>query len=325
MEKLPTRLRKSDSNLDLIDSSVRSGQALLLVLLSMTVILTVTLSVASRSVVDVATTTYEENAMRAFSAAEAGVEQALLTGLGGSEVIDTQVTFDTTVTTPSAVNSFNYPALLSSGESAVFWFVSHDSDGNLSCTAGDCLTMNVISNLCWGEPGTYTASDAPAVELTIYYDDDPQEGVASGDFSNTEVVREAYDYFALSRGNGFNDGPVSYEDDSDGSCEIDGKTYSFSATNLQLIPPRLNVPCRSDSGCLLMAKVMLLYSGAGDPHSVGMEVQQTGGTQLPAQGMLIESIGEAGESTRKVRVFQGYPELPDVIGFSAYSTSSLVK
>jgi Tfp pilus assembly protein PilX len=51
---------------------------LLIVLLAITVILTVVLSVTSRSVTDVTVTTYEEDALRAFSAAEAGVETALL-------------------------------------------------------------------------------------------------------------------------------------------------------------------------------------------------------------------------------------------------------
>ena len=52
----------------------QSGQALLLVLLSMAVILTVVLSILSRSILDVAVTTGEEEALRAFSAAEAGMQ-----------------------------------------------------------------------------------------------------------------------------------------------------------------------------------------------------------------------------------------------------------
>ena len=57
-----------------------SGQALLVILLSMTVILTVVLSVVSRTVTDITITTYQEDAQRAFDAAEAGIEDALLTG-----------------------------------------------------------------------------------------------------------------------------------------------------------------------------------------------------------------------------------------------------
>ena len=51
---------------------IESGQALLLVLLGMAVVLTIVLSILSRSVTDIAVTSREEEALRAFSAAEAG-------------------------------------------------------------------------------------------------------------------------------------------------------------------------------------------------------------------------------------------------------------
>ena len=55
------------------------GQALLIVLLVMTVALTVGLSVATRTIVNVRITTQEEQSQRAFSAAEAGIEETLRT------------------------------------------------------------------------------------------------------------------------------------------------------------------------------------------------------------------------------------------------------
>lgn len=58
------------------------GQALLIVILVMVVSLTIGLSVASRSIVNLRTSTEEENSQRAFSAAEAGVEKAITTGTG---------------------------------------------------------------------------------------------------------------------------------------------------------------------------------------------------------------------------------------------------
>lgn len=80
----PIRLVRYDS-----PSSIRSGQsgqALLLVLLSMAVVLTIVLSILSRSVTDIAVTSRDEEALRAFSAAEAGVEQALVAGGGTGTV-----------------------------------------------------------------------------------------------------------------------------------------------------------------------------------------------------------------------------------------------
>ena len=56
----------------------QKGQALIIILLVMSVVLTVVLSSVSRSVTEIVVTGYEEDALRAFSAAEAGVEEKLL-------------------------------------------------------------------------------------------------------------------------------------------------------------------------------------------------------------------------------------------------------
>ena len=52
----------------------QKGQILLLVVLVMTIALTIGLSLATRTITDIRTTTEEENSQRAFSAAEAGIE-----------------------------------------------------------------------------------------------------------------------------------------------------------------------------------------------------------------------------------------------------------
>lgn len=54
-----------------------SGQVALIVLLIMVVILTIGLSLASRSITDIRISQNEREALRAFSAAEAGIEEAL--------------------------------------------------------------------------------------------------------------------------------------------------------------------------------------------------------------------------------------------------------
>ena len=56
-----------------LEKRLQSGQALLIVLLGMAVVLTMVLSVVSRSVTDIQLTTRDDEALRAFSAAEAGV------------------------------------------------------------------------------------------------------------------------------------------------------------------------------------------------------------------------------------------------------------
>ena len=63
------------------------GQALILVLLGLAVVLTVVLFILSRSITDVAVSSSQSQSVSAFSAAEAGVEQALVIGTGGNSSV----------------------------------------------------------------------------------------------------------------------------------------------------------------------------------------------------------------------------------------------
>jgi Tfp pilus assembly protein PilX len=65
----------------------QKGQALVLVLLSLSVVLTLVLFILSRSITDVAVSSKEEESARAFSAAEAGIERSLVVGSGNSSDI----------------------------------------------------------------------------------------------------------------------------------------------------------------------------------------------------------------------------------------------
>src|SRR3982751_4984015 len=112
-----------------------SGQALLMVLLSVGVVLTVALSVVARSITDVSTTTKDEESLRAFSAAEAGVEQVLKNPIASLPVDQTpQVTqIGNTVTNysasltsfPEVPTQYLYPVELQSGDSATVWLSAH--------------------------------------------------------------------------------------------------------------------------------------------------------------------------------------------------------
>jgi len=63
----------------MIKKDLLSGQAVLLVVLTLAVVLTLVLSVISRTITDVKITTVEGDSLRAFSAAEAGIERHLAT------------------------------------------------------------------------------------------------------------------------------------------------------------------------------------------------------------------------------------------------------
>ena len=107
-----------------------SGQALLIVLLGMAVVLTLVLSIVSRSVTDVSITTKDEESLRAFSAAEAGVEQLLIGGSGSGEFPNSSYTAQ--VYDIGNSEYYFFPNQLKSGDVVTLWFVEHDDQGNLT-------------------------------------------------------------------------------------------------------------------------------------------------------------------------------------------------
>ena len=79
----------------------QQGQILLITLLVLTVATTIALSLIGRATIDLSMSNQLEESTRAFNAAEAGVEQALKSGLGtnGPAVLTNGVTYDVTVNT----------------------------------------------------------------------------------------------------------------------------------------------------------------------------------------------------------------------------------
>ncbi len=293
--------------------STQSGQALLIVLLSMAVILTLVLSVLSSSVTDVAVTSREEESLRAFSAAEAGVEQALIAGQTGTVTLD-RSQFSTTVT-PIGENQkfFNYPQELLSGDTGVVWFVAHnDTTGNYTCTATKkCFTGNTLQ-LCWGNPGTSgNQDDTPAIEAMVYYMS------PAGSYQSTDLKRYTRDTNNTRRtdpttGNNFSSASSS-------SCTIDGKKYAFQTT-LDLT----SIPSRFDENGLLFMIVKSMYN-TSVAHSFGVNVNYASNTLLPSQGRKIVSTGTAGEATRKVEVSTLYRTMPAVFNNAIFSLGGITK
>ncbi len=300
------------------------GQALLLVLLAMSVVLTVALSIVSRSVTDISNSGNEESSARAFAAAEAGVEKALIAGTGSGSIGNANFT-STVSSTGLALTDFNYPIELSSGDTATVWYVAHDVNGNLVCNAGTpCYTGNSMK-FCWGAPGTSASlTTTPALEVSVYFATTP------GNYSTTQVAKIGIDP-NNTRGNGFI-APGA------GTCTVAGKTYQFQTTiyfsNGVIILPGFNIlnignAYASQNG-LLFAKVRLLYN-TNLAHNLGVSLVGiplfNGGAvpNLPAQGINITSSGTSGNANRKLQVFQGFAEPPSIFDSVVYSNGGLVK
>lgn len=286
------------------------GQAVVLVLLSLAVVLTIVLSVFSRSITDVNISSQDENSLRAFSAAEAGVEQALVTGLSVLDpVFIGDAKFSATVSDFAEGKSvFVFPYPFVSGEPAVIWFVSHDSTtGNLSCSgAGNPCFKGDRIKICWGDN---TAAPIPALEATIFYTTTP------GNYSTAKIARAVFDKKAADR-----IPPNNFVDPSGGVCIIGTNTFQYSTTlNFSSFTPA--IPYDTTNKLQFMV-LKLLYSNT--PHHIGVDVTGSGST-LPSQGQLIESSGTSGDTNRRVEVFQGYGEMPIAFYSAIYNEGGLTK
>jgi len=280
-----------------------SGQALLLVLLGMAVVLTLSLSIVSRSITDVNITSRGEDYIRAFSAAEAGIEQVLTIGTGTSGSFSNNASYTASITDLGGGSSnYTYPFDLFSGESATIWFVSHDASGNISCNGLPCFSGNAIK-VCWGKSGTAPETDeTPAIEMSLYYK--TPRPLPDNDFSDVQVYRDPRDPNQVRRDTLNNFGSASNSPD----CGTDFAFYAdFDLSGLGL-------SCVGIPGCMLFAKIKMIYNNSG--HKLA--VQTSGGT-LPSQGFLIPSIGTAGESQARLEASQTYPEPPGIFDSGIFS------
>lgn len=293
--------------------SAQAGQALVLILLSLAVVLTLVLFILSRSVTDIAVSSREEEAVRAFSAAEAGVEQSLIVGISSGTTQIGSATYKADVSNfASGTNGFVYPIDLNSGETSTLWFVAHDADGNILCNASSpCFTGNQL-RVCWGKPGTAADSaTTPAIELSVLYTTTP------GDYSTVRVARGVFDPSASRRAGNLFSAPDG------GNCTVDGQSFAFQKT---IDLSTLGIPAGSYNvqNGLQLAHLRFFYN-TDTAHQAAFDVNFGGDSLLPSQGLMVDSSGVAGQSTRRLSVFQGWPEAPNVFNYSLYSSSGLTQ
>ncbi len=294
------------------------GIALLLVLLAMSVVLVMVMQIVSSSITDIDISTTEEEASRAFSAAEAGIERILLESSVGSinnVPLDNNSTFSATVESTGGGRRYHYPKKLSSGESATFWLVSHNDDDSLDCTPPLlCYTGGSI-NLYWGE------GQDPAVEVTIYYDtnSNPSTNYLSGNFSGVRVQRYVYDPVASRRStNKFALASIGTYPKLD-SFGVE-RIYKNSVSGISL-------PGSSGNNIMVRVRPLYLDLSAGETTYIGIE--GSGANDLPHQLKVARAVGQAGgegdRAVRSVQAFQTYPEPLSIFDAALVSPQDIVK
>lgn len=268
------------------------GQTLLIVVLVMVVALTVGLSLILRSITNLRVATEEEDSQRAFSAAEAGIEQALKTGIGFSnKTLDNNATIkDVTVLQLSGaeflINSGNP---IEKDDSTDLWLVDHSTDGSLNYSSGwQQLTNDAKLTINWGT----TADGCVNAALEVI--------VLSGTQNAPISKRYAWDPCTTRQSqNKFSSLDPSTEV---GSFTVGGKNFTFRKT----------ITITSSSKGILVRLNPLYYRTPIGVKGCDLSVTPPNAAcnNLPSQGKIVEATGISSNAVRKVTFFQGYSKVP---------------
>lgn len=284
-----------------------SGQALLIILLVMTVGLTIGLASVSRSSTDIKISTQMEDSSRAFVAAEAGIEAALKGEAGAANCANPPTNY-TAIGSSSSSYCFNSAAAgggtqfrvnnVSVGDTYTIWLVEHNADGTLNPTDYYNSSTKKIK-ICW-EKNISTNSD-PALEITLIY-----QTISGGSY---QVFRGSYDPNNIRAASNHFINQATATD-----CGL-GFGYGIEF-NYSTVSPFFKT---------FALRLRPFYSTA----NIGVQAVNpiAGGTitGLPTQGLNITSTGTSGESTRKVTVTRTYPVLPAIFDYVLFSGGSLTK
>jgi len=282
-----------------LKSKYQKGQAVLVVLLSLSVVLVIVLFIMSRSVTDLSLSSKEEDSLRAFSAAEAGVERALVVGNSSGTIDSANFSANVTAFAEGATEVI-YPLSLKSGENATFWF---SRVGETTSYTGSQIKY------CWGDIGTEASNSlTPALEITIYYTTTPN------DLTTIRVVRATLDPNSTRRSSNY------FGVAQDQTCTIGSDQFEFQAT---LNLASLGITGYATPNVLQYSTAKILYNTTIN-HRIGIDVNGTGST-LPSQGEKIVSDGSFGEANRKVEVYGLHPEVPPIFANVIFNSSGIIK
>lgn len=293
------------------------GQAIIALILIMTVALAIGVSVIQKSLVDVSTSTKVEQSQRAFSAAEAGIEKALRgADVSGGVILENQSSAqvqDTgllpyTAASGSQQDGLEYPPI-SKEEFAHIWLADPTSPTNPPSEfymPATKLDPGRGIEIYWGTP---TAEKAAIAVKIVYYDGTAYKVAAY--YFDSDATR------ALS--NGFIDASASCTSPT---------INTTSGTNRSFYCKRIidssSSPAFPSSG-LMLVRMRLLYNSSSQP--VALRGYGTCGPQcsLPPQARIIASTGTSGETQRILQVFQIDKVVPPYFDFAIFSAGEISK
>ncbi|HUW21748.1 MAG TPA: hypothetical protein VMW41_03680 [Candidatus Bathyarchaeia archaeon] len=281
------------------------GISTVLILGIIAVLVTIVVPLVSRSVVDIRITQQQEEQSRAFSAAETGLDKALIGEPLEGEVGE-DISYQVTATGKGGSDLFIYPKVLEKDFPITVWLMEHEGtefDAGLPLDfTGDHYQGGTLG-LFWGAVGTVDNSDqTPAIETVLFYQDN---------LGNYKTERYLFDPFVTRRAiNNF-------------QAPDTGGPYLVGSQQLQFTKSNISLPCDDGPNVYCYAlRLRLLYSD--NPHPVALE----GNSEIiPRQGQCYESVATVQTSgiTSRVQRCLFYKDFPAVFDFVLFSNYSLEK
>lgn len=296
------------------------GQAVIILLLIMLVALTIGLAITQRSLTDISTSNKGEESSRAFSAAEAGIEQALQTGVA-SPVTNlgnnsgAVVNISNALPTPSQLGAALELPPISKSTTAQIWLAS---GFNTPGVAGLTPVTPPISSLqvYFGDP-VESPTDQPAIEVNIlsqYTSGSipPDCSTPAGGYMVCKYFFDSNSSRSGSTGNGFT--PVT--------CS----SYSTSIVGVSSVtsPTTDNFYCTATvntPGTPILARIRLFYSNANQK----IAVLPGGASSLPSQAQVYTSVGTSGQTRKTVQVLRLPKVIPQLFDFALFSVGPIQK
>jgi Tfp pilus assembly protein PilX len=276
-----------------------SGQAFLIVVLIMVIALTVGLSIASRTVTNLKMGSEEANSQKAFSAAEAGIEQYLQsttqnptigqTFNNGSSIVTISRTY---VGQGARTVLLNNGDLVTKDEGADIWLSKFDANpANLYAT-----NWSGTFSIFWGDSSIANPCNDAAIELVVITG--PTTWRTSGGLSLARYPVE----------NGCANGSRSNNFTLVGT----GSGANFNGSGITL-PYGSSFTLNN----VLFARVIPLFFNT----KIGVQIANTS-PAFPntGEGQLIVSQGQSGSTQRQVNYFETWDTVPSAFIFSILSS-----
>ncbi len=305
-----------------------SGQAVVMLILIMTVALAIGLSIVQKSLFDVTTSSKVEQSSRAFSAAEAGVEKALsentpdktaFTPGNNSSISDLSKKLKPEVSVSGRQEVLELPGLRRE-EIGQVWLANFTTSVSANDPRPPIQYTQSSLDIYWGNPDAKktdgNSTDYVALELTLVYYGLPAFGELTDPATPEYRSHKWYlDNAAAGRSNnGFTPVPT---------CN----TYTPGTNNVKY-------NCRSTISSLptgpttysILLRIRLLYNEKPQPFAV-QAVTSCGSFAcwLPPQETIIDSVGSAGETQRRVNVSLLYGVVPSYFDYAIFSAGDITK